>query len=288
VGESLLITLREGFEAALIVAIVLAVVRRSDRPAMARWVWYGTAAAVVLAGIVGWIIHLTVEDLTGVARSRTFAVICFAAAGLLTWMIFWMRKHARSLKGELEGKALRAMQESALALATVAFIAVAREGLETALFLISTTTNSSGNDVLVGGVIGIGIACVLGVGVYHGSRFIPMRRFFQVTGVLVILFAAGLVSRGVLFLQSSGDMGSFNDAVYNLTGQRWLTQDSQSGRFLAGIFGWDPRPSIEQVLVYLAYLVPVLFLFFWEGRARAPQVSRPAKASAVSVGASQA
>jgi high-affinity iron transporter len=288
VGESLLITLREGFEAALIVAIVLAAVRRSDRPAMARWVWYGTAAAVVLAGVVGWIIHLTVEDLTGVARSRTFAVICFAAAGLLTWMIFWMRKHARSLKGELEGKALRAMQESALALATVAFIAVAREGLETALFLISTTTNSSGNDVLVGGVIGVAIACVLGVGVYHGSRFIPMRRFFQVTGVLVILFAAGLVSRGVLFLQSSGDMGSFNDAVYNLTGQRWLTQDSQSGRFLAGIFGWDPRPSIEQVLVYLAYLVPVLFLFFWEGRVKAPQVSRPAKASAVSVGASQA
>ena len=110
--------------------------------------------------------------------------------------------------------------------------------------------------------------------VYHGSKAISMKLFFQVTGVLIILFAAGLMSRGVLFLQSSGDLGSLNDGVYNLTGQRWLTQDTQTGRFLAGIFGWDPRPSIEQVVVYLAYLIPVLILFFKKPRASAP--ARPA------------
>jgi high-affinity iron transporter len=270
VSESLLITLREGFEAALVVAIVLAAVRRSDRPEMARWVWYGTGAALLLAALIGWLIHLTIEDLTGVSRSRVFAAICFGAAGLLTWMIFWMRKHARSLKGELEGKALQAMHESAFALGMVAFVAVAREGLETALFLISTTTNSSGGEVLLGALIGIALACVLGVLVYHGSKAISMKLFFQVTGVLIILFAAGLVSRGVLFLQSSGDLGSLNDGVYNLTGQRWLTQDTQTGRFLAGIFGWDPRPSIEQVVVYLGYLVPVLYMFFKKPPATAP------------------
>jgi high-affinity iron transporter len=222
-----------------------------------------------------------------------FAIICFAAAGLLTWMIFWMRSHARSLKGELEGKALAALHQSAFALGMVAFVAVAREGLETALFLISTTTNSSGSDVLIGGLIGLAIAVVLGVLVYHGSRFIPLRRFFQVTGVLIILFAAGLLSRGVLFLQSAGDLGTLNNAVYNLTGQRWLTQDSQSGRFLAGIFGWDPRPSIEQVVIYFAYLIPVLVLFFWDGgskakvKAQTPD-SRATRPSTVSVGASQA
>jgi high-affinity iron transporter len=290
VSESLLITLREGFEAALVVAIVLAAVRRSERPEMARWVWYGTAAALAMSIAVGWLIHITVEDLTGVARSRVFAIICFAAAGLLTWMIFWMRKHARSLKGELESKALRALHQSAFALGVVAFVAVAREGLETALFLISTTASSSGRDVLIGGLVGIALAVLLGIGVYYGSRRIPMRRFFQITGVLVILFAAGLVSRGVMFLQSAGDLGTVDNAVYNLTGQRWLTQETQSGRFLAGIFGWDPRPSFEQVVVYLAYLVPVLFLFFWEGgsRARQPQPSRATKPSTVSVGASQA
>ena len=115
-SESLLITLREGFEAALVVAIVLAAVRRSERPEMARWVWYGTGAALLLAVVIGWIIHVTVDDLTGASRSRVFAIICFGAAGLLTWMIFWMRKHARSLKGELEGKTLQALHESAFAL----------------------------------------------------------------------------------------------------------------------------------------------------------------------------
>jgi high-affinity iron transporter len=288
-GESLLITLREGFEAALVVAIVLAAVRRSDRPEMARWVWSGAGAAALVALVVGWLINLTVDDLTGVARSRTFAVICFAAAGLLTWMIFWMRNHARSLKGELEGKALVALHQSAFALGMVAFVAVAREGLETALFLISTTANSSGHDVLIGGLIGLAIAFGLGVLVYHGSRFIPLRRFFQVTGVLIILFAAGLLSRGVLFLQSASDLGTVNNAVYDVTGQRWLTLDTQSGRFLAGIFGWDPRPSFEQVLVYVLYLVPVLFLFFWDGGSKAKaQASRATKPSTVSVGASQA
>ena len=294
-GESLLITLREGFEAALVVAIVLAAVKRSERPELARWVWYGTGAAALLAVAIGWILHVTIEDLTGVARSRVFAIICFAAAGLLTWMIFWMRSHARSLKGELEGKALAAVHQSAFALGMVAFVAVAREGLETALFLISTTTNSSGNDVLIGGLIGLALAVVLGVLVYHGSRFLPLRRFFQVTGVLIILFAAGLLSRGVLFLQSAGDLSTMNNAVYDLTGQHWLTQDSQSGRFLAGIFGWDPRPSIEQVVIYFAYLIPVLFLFFWDGssnakakvKAQTPD-SKATKPSTVSVGASQA
>ena len=270
-SESLLITLREGFEAALVVAIVLAAVRRSDRPEMARWVWYGTGAALALAAVVGWLIHITIDDLTGDSRARVFAIICFGAAGLLTWMIFWMRRHARSLKGELEGKAIQALHQSAFALGMVAFVAVAREGLETALFLISTTTNSSSNDVVFGALIGIVLACVLGMLIYHGSKAISMKLFFQVTGVLIILFAAGLVSRGVLFLQSSGDLGSVNDAVYNLTGQRWLTQSTQTGRFLAGIFGWDPRPSIEQVVVYVGYLVPVLFLFF-----KRPRVTPPA------------
>jgi high-affinity iron transporter len=275
VGESLLITLREGFEAALVVAIVLAAVKRSERPDMARWVWLGTGAALLTAIVVGWIIHITVDDLTGATRARVFAVICFGAAILLTWMIFWMRKHARSLKGELEGKTLRALEQSAFALGAVAFVAVAREGLETALFLISTTTNSSGTDVLIGGLIGVALACALGVAVYHGSQLISLRTFFQVTGVLIILFAAGLMSRGVLFLQTSNDLGTLNDAVYNLTGQQWLTQSTQSGRFLAGIFGWDPRPSIEQVVVYLGYLIPVLIMFFWNG---SPKPARAAGA----------
>ena len=277
-GESLLIALREGFEAALIVSIVLAFVRRGDRPELGRWVWAGTAAAIGVSLVAGLILHFTIDGLVGEARARTFAAICLAAAALLTWMIFWMRKHARHLKGHLEGKAAGALETgSGLGLALVAFAAVLREGLETALFLVSSTTTSAGTEVIAGTLIGLAIAVVLGVAVYHGSRWFNMRRFFQVTGVLIILFAAGLLAKAAFFLQVAGDLGTVNDAVYNVTSIRWLTTETQVGRFLAGIFGWDPRPSLEQVVAYLGYLVPVLVAFF---REPSPRRAAPVPAQA--------
>jgi len=111
--------------------------------------------------------------------------------------------------------------------------------------------------VLIGIVLGLAVAVVLGVGIYHGSKRIDMRRFFMVTGVLIVLFAAGLAAKAVQFFQAAGDLGSVNWAVYDVTGINWLTINTQFGRFLAGIFGWDPRPSLEQVVVYLAFLLPV-------------------------------
>ena len=102
-----------------------------------------------------------------------------------------------------------------------------------------------------------------------------MRLFFQVTGVLIILIAAGLLSRAVQFLQAAGDLETVDNAVYNLTDVHWLTIDSEAGNFLAGIFGWDPRPSVEQVVVYAAYLVPALVLFFWRGRAGPSPAPQP-------------
>jgi high-affinity iron transporter len=265
VSASFLITLREGFEAALIVAIVLAFVKRSSRPEMVREVWIGTAAGVGLACVVGWVLHMTLDGLEGSARTNTFAAICFAAAALLTWMIFWMRTHARHIKKELEGKAGTAIAGgSAIGLAMVAFLAVAREGLETALFLISTTTSDSGADVLTGAVLGLVVSCVLGVLVYEGSSRINMKSFFQVTGLLIIIFAAGLVSKGIAFLQ-----GQTSVVVYNLTGIHWLTGQSEVGKFLAGIFGWDPAPSVLQFVGYWAYLVPALVFFFWTPKPKA-------------------
>ncbi|HTI35531.1 MAG TPA: FTR1 family protein, partial [Miltoncostaea sp.] len=167
--------------------------------------------------------------------------------------------------------------QSALALAFVAFLAVAREGLETALFLISTTSADDGARVAWGGIIGLAVAVALGVAVYHGSRVIPMKAFFQVTGVLIIMFAAGLLSRAVQFLQAANDLGTMDNAVYNLTMYHWLTIDSEVGKFLAGIFGWDPRPSVEQVAVYLLFAVPVLVAFFW-GANRRPRRREVAEA----------
>jgi high-affinity iron transporter len=266
-SAAFLIALREGFEAALIVAIVLAFVKRGPEPEMARAVWAGTFAALALASVVGIVLHLTLDGLEGEARTRTFAAICVAAAVLLTWMIFWMRTHARHLKRELEGKAGSAVaQGSAFGLAAVAFAAVAREGLETALFLISASTTDDPVSVVSGTLVGLAISVVLGVIVYQGAHKFDMRRFFQVTGVLIILFAAGLVAKAVAFLQ-----GQTVDVVYNVKSVHALTGESQVGKFLTGIFGWDPAPSVLQFVGYWGYLVPAVVFFFWQ-----PSSSKPA------------
>jgi high-affinity iron transporter len=263
----MLIMVREGFEAALIVALVFAYLRRIGRLDMAKATWLGIAAAVVLSAAVGVVIHLTVGSLDGEARLRAFAAISIVAAGVLTWMVFWMRRQARAIKGELEHRVDRALGASnaTTAVAVVAFFAVLREGIEAALFLVAAATDEDGGRVVLGAAVGIAIAIALGLLVYLGGRRLPMRLFFQVTGVIVIVFAAGLLARTVLFLQSAGDLGSVDMAVYDLTRYEWLTQSSEVGRFLAAMLGWDPRPSFEQVLVWAVYLVPVTYLFLRTG-----------------------
>ena len=260
---ALLIMVREGFEAALIVSLVIAYLRRIDRMDMAKATWIGVAIAVAISVAVGVVVHLTVGELTGDARLLAFASISAAAAGVLTWMIFWMRRQSRAIKGELEHKVDSALvtANAGRAVAMVAFFAVLREGIEAALFLIAAATESEGSEVVLGASIGLSIAIVLGLLVYLGGRRIPIRAFFQVTGMIVIVFAAGLVARTVLFMQSAGVLGSFNDAVYNLTDYRYLTQQTEFGKFLAAMLGWDPRPSLEQVVAWLGYIVPVTYLF---------------------------
>ena len=262
-GESLLVLVREGFEASLIVGIVFGYLRKIDRRDLDAAVWAGVGIAALLATAFGVILHLTVGSFEGEARLRTFAAICICAAVVLTWMVFWMRRQSRAIKGELEHKvdAALASERVRTAMMGVAFLAVLREGIETALFLIAAATGADGWDVLLGGLIGLAIACVLGYLVYTGSKVLPMRAFFQVTGMIVIIFAAGLCAKAIFFLQATGDLGTVNNAVYDLTGVHWLTVDSQVGRFLAGLFGWDPRPSAEQVLAWLLYIVPVTYLF---------------------------
>src|SRR5215213_1841993 len=260
-ATALLIMLREGFEAALVVAVVFAYLRRIHRLDLGRAVWQGVGAAVAVSLAVGVVVHMTIGNLEGAARLRSFAAISFLALCVLTWMVFWMRRQAQAIKGELEHRIDVALlgDNVARGLTAVALFAVLREGIEAALFLIAAATEDSGWSVLVGGFIGLGIASGLAGLVYYGGRSMPMKAFFTVTGVVLIVFAAGLASRTVLFLQASGDLGSFSlNGVYDLRRFEWLTQSSEVGKFLAAMFGWDPRPSIEQVVVYLAYLVPVL------------------------------
>ncbi len=261
--ESFLIALREGFEAALIVSIVLAVVRPEGRDSR-RAVWLGVAVALVVSLFAGIGLRAWAGGLEGVARGRAFAAISFVAAGMLTWMIFWMRRHVRQLTTDLRADTVAAVGTgSLLGLAAVTFTAVVREGLETALFLVAAATSATPAALVGGTVLGLAVAIAIAGVVHTTGRRIPMGVFFTTTGLLLILFAAGLAARGVQLLQATGDLGSLDMAVYDVTQFDWLTIQTQVGRFLAGIFGWDPRPSLEQLEVYLLYLVPVGLAFLW-------------------------
>jgi high-affinity iron transporter len=278
---ALLIMLREGFEAALVVAIVFAYLRRIGRLDLARSVWQGVALATTAAFGVGIFVRVTVGSLEGDARLRAFAVISAVAAVVLTWMIFWMRRQSRLIKGGLEHKvdvALRS-DHTRRAIVAVALVAVLREGIEAALFLVAAGTDESGAAVIAGALAGLALASLLAYLVYWGGRSMPMKAFFTVTGLVLIAFAAGLVAKTVLFLQTSGDLGSFNlNGVYDLTTYRGLTQQTEEGKFLAAIFGWDPRPSIEQVVAWMAFAVPVTWLFLRRSPARRPAPLRPVSA----------
>jgi len=280
---ALLIMLREGFEAALVVAIVYAYIQRIGRRDLVVPMWRGMAAAAALSIGVGVVIHLTIESLQGRARLLAFAAVSMLAVVVLTWMIFWMRRQAHRIKGELQhsvDNAIAAGGDVRLAVMTVAFLAVAREGLEAALFLIAAATTEDGWAVLVGGLIGLAGASFLGFLVVLGGRRLPMRQFFTVTGLVLIVFAAGLVSRTVLWLQAAGELGTVWNNVYDLTAYRWLTVSTESGKFLGAMFGWDPRPSIEQVIAYLAFLTTVSWLFLRRPRAAARPLAEPVRAGA--------
>lgn len=280
---ALVIMLREGFEAALVVAIVLTYLSRTGRGALAGPVWAGVAGAAAVSLAIGLFVRLTVGQLEGAARLRAFAAISAAAVAVLTWMVFWMQRQARLIRSDLERKVDAAIRTSGTrrALAGVAFVAVLREGVEAALFLLAAATGNNGLRVLVGGLAGLAVAAALAWLVYAGGRRLALRPFFTATGVVLIVFAAGLLARTVLFLQASGDVGSFNmNGVYDLRSVRWLTPSSELGRFLAAMFGWDPRPSIEQVIAWAGYLVPVSWLFLRGAPPSARHRAGPAAAAA--------
>ena len=263
-GAAFLIVLREGLEISLVLAIIGAYLVKVGRTEFLRPMWLGAAAAAVLCVIFGLIFNATVGDFTGKAEQAIEGSLAIVAAIVLTAMIFWMRKHARGMSGELHGKIDSALDKSAGALAFVSFVAVAREGFETVLFLLSAETgSSSGSSVVIGGLIGLAVAAVLGYLFFTGSYKIDLRKFFSITGCLLILFAAGLFAkafhefRELLEIEAS----FIAKPVWDITSGP-LAEGSTVHDFLKGFFGWSPHPERIRVLAYFAYLIPVGWMFF--------------------------
>jgi high-affinity iron transporter len=281
VSSAFLIMLREGLEGALIVAILLAYLKRLEHRQGFASVWLGTLAGVGVALVAGAIVFSVLGRLHGRAEAITEGIVAFSAAGVLTWMIFWMSRQARFIKGALHAKVDAALASgSALGLASIAFIAITREGLESALFMLGTTVGARSHvDEFIGGLIGLAGAAIIGYLVYRGSHLVNLRWFFRVTGGLIILFAAGLLATGIHEFQEGGLLPSLHDHLWNLTSVTVLNPDrSNIGELLKGLLGWSPSPSIEMVLVYLLFLIPIGTMFLLQTRkvplVRAPKTSK--------------
>ena len=259
-GASFLITLREGLEVSLVLAILISYLVKTGRGSETGGVWRGTGLAALLCLVMGVVIHAAVGGLNGTVEQLVEGSIAVAAAGVLTWMIFWMRTNARSLGSDLRERVDAATTVGALAV--IAFVATVREGLETVLFLLSAETgSSSGVEVVGGGLAGLAVSAVLGWAIYRGGNRLNLRRFFQVTGVLLILFAAGLVGKAFHEFREALDLhaGGVIDPVWTVESGLWA--EGTFYDFMKGFFGWHRETEWIRLIAYFAYLAPVLYLF---------------------------
>jgi high-affinity iron transporter len=253
---ALLITLREGLEAVLIVGIVLSLLYRLGARDRASAVWAGTAAAVLVSVIAGVTLLLLGWRLEGTAERIFEGAIMLIAAGLLTWMIFWMQGQGSKLQQRLEEEArIAARHDGRWGLFVLAFIAVVREGIETALFLTAAAFQADGQQVILGGLLGLGIAIGIGWLLFSAGRRISIRLFFQVTGILLLLVAAGLLAHGVHELQEASLLPTFVDPLWNIN--PILDENGPLGSFLKALFGYNGNPSLLEVIVYTLYLLVV-------------------------------
>ncbi len=270
-----LIGLREGLEASLIVSILVAYLVKSKRRHEIRYVWMGVASALVLVVAVFTVVTITFDQLSFKAQEIVGGTMSILAAALVTWMIFWMRRTARFLKNELEGQMSAAL--GPFALATVAFVTVGREGLETAAIIWSTIIGSESAQPFIGATLGILVAVVLGFGIYRGAIKINLGTFFTITGALLIVVAAGVLAYGIFDLQEARVLPGFNDRLFDVSST--IPPDSWYGTLLKGTINFQPDPSRLQVIAWAGYLVTVLSLYLRKPKPAAP---KPVSASATS------
>lgn len=259
-GGSFLITLREGLEAGLIVAIILAYLRSSGQQAHFRTVLGAAAAAIVVALGAGAAIFAIAGEFEGDGAVAFEGLAMLTAVGVLSWMIVWMKAQAAGIKKTLEREVAEAIGlGSVLALAVIPFSAILREGLETSVFLFAATRTSTPLESTIGAAAGLVAASALTWGIYSGGYRLNLRAFFNVTGVMLVVFAAGLLAHGLHELQEIGVVPGLRTEVWDTTGA--LDHDSGVGKWAKALFGYNGTPSVLEVIVYPTYLVIALAYF---------------------------
>jgi high-affinity iron transporter len=272
-----LIGLREGLEASLVVVILIAYLVRSDRRHLLPRIWTGIVVAVAVSLAFGALLTWGPRRLTFEAQEAIGGSLSIIAVGFVTWMVFWMARHARGLSGELRGKVDAAAGASALSLVLMAALAVGREGLETALFLWAATqavsdNNGSTTTPLLGALLGILTAVAMGYAFYKGVLKINLSKFFSWTGAILIVVAGGVLAYGFHDLQEAGILPGLHNKAFDISDT--LDPNSWIGTLLKGTFNFQPDPTWLQVVAWVVYVVPTLFIFL--RRVRTPATPAPA------------
>ncbi|MGH6859674.1 MAG: iron uptake transporter permease EfeU [Phyllobacterium sp.] len=257
-----LIMLREGIEAALIVGIVASYLNQTGRGAWMPAVWVGILLAIALSLFAGAALQMLSAQFPQKAQELFEAIVGLIAVVVLSSMVFWMRRAARSIKSELHSSIDSALGHSsgrALALVGMIFFAVAREGLESVFFLLAIFQQSTGNDAPLGALLGILVSIALGYGIYAGGVRLNLRRFFFWTGIFILVVAAGILAGAVRQLHEAGVWNGLQTVVVDLSGV--LPVGSPLGVLLSGMFGYHDVPTLGEVIAYCAFLAVSLFLF---------------------------
>ncbi|SED35514.1 high-affinity iron transporter [Streptomyces sp. 3213] len=282
-----LIGLREGLEASLVVCILIAYLVKTERRDALKPIWIGIAAAVLIAMGFGCALEFGSQEMTFQAQEALGGSLSILAVCLVTWMVFWMRRTARHLKSELHGKLDAALAMGTGALVATAFLAVGREGLETALFVWASVHAASDGTPrpLVGVGLGLATAVFLGWLFYRGALKINLAKFFTWTGAMLVVVAAGVLAYGFHDLQEADWIPGLTHQAFDISGT--IPPDSWYGTLLKGVFNFQPDPTVLQITVWLLYLIPTLTLFFvpvgfasGKGKVKTPdeQGSQPSKA----------
>lgn len=251
---SFTLSLREGLEAALIIGIVLGSLRQMQRTELKPVIWFGVLIAVLVSLVGALVLNLVGAEFEGRAEELFEGFAMLFAAGLLTWMIFWMRRQGASLKQELEADVRRVVVKSgATALFILVVLSVAREGLELALFLFAAGVDSEAMPIITGAALGLLVSAVLGWILFASTRRLSLRNFFRVTNMLLIIFAAGLVAHGVHELNEAGLIPPIIEHVWDTNG--FINENSTVGELLKALVGYNGNPSLTEVISYIGYFV---------------------------------